>query len=118
MSFDHKRFSVQLLSEVLFYDEEYGATGNLSLIDVEKEKEVYVAFYSPVDHLYHIEKATEWEQMDPDDEAEIGYEFASDSENHLSSEDVNEIAATLLELAEQENLYPSMSLAFEDDEVV
>ena len=118
MSFDHIAFSAQLLSEVLFYDEEYGATGNLSLIDTELSKELYVAFYSPQDHQYVIEKATEWEQMDPDDEAEIGYEFASDSKTHLSSESVTEIAEALLKLAKDENLYPSMSLSFEDDEVV
>ena len=118
MSFNHTAFSVQLLSEVLFYDEEYGATGNLSLIDAEQSKELYVAFYSPVDEQYVIEKATEWEQMDPDEEAEIGYEFASDSETHLSSENVVEVAKALFKLAEDHGLYPSMSLSFEDDEVV
>ena len=118
MSFNKEAFSVQLLSEVLFYDEEYGATGNLSLIDDDLSKELYVAFYSPQDHQYVIEKATEWEQMDPDEEAEIGYEFASDSETHLSSGNVIDIAKALLKLAEDEGLYPSVSLSFEDDEVV
>ncbi|MBX2821289.1 MAG: hypothetical protein KTR29_16460 [Rhodothermaceae bacterium] len=118
MSFDHKAFSFQLLSEVLFYDEEYGATGNLSLIDSELGKELYVAFYSPQDQQYVIEKATEWELMDPDDESEIGYEFASDSETHLASEDVSDIVEALQNLAEEKGLYPSMSLSFEDDEVV
>lgn len=118
MSFDHKAFSVRLLSEVLFYDEEYGATGNLSLIDAEAARELYVAFYSPADAEYVIEKATDWEPMDPDEEEGLDYEFASDSKTHMSSDDVKEIAATLLKLAEDENLYPSMSLSFEEDEVV
>ena len=118
MSFDLNGFAIQLLSEVLFYDEEYGATGNLSLIDPEKGKEVYVAFYSPQEQHYLIEKATEWDPMDPDDEAELGYEFASDSVTHLSSVDVSEIATVLHDLAEEQNLYPSVSLTFEDDEVV
>ena len=118
MSFDHTAFSVRLLSEVLFYDEEYGATGHLSLIDAEASKELFVAFFSPQDQRYFIEQAIEWEQMDPDEEAEIGYEFASDSNTFMSSRDVTEIANALLKLAEDNNLYPSMSLSFEEDEVV
>lgn len=118
MSFNITLFSERLVSEVLFYDEEYGATGNLSLIDTEHEKERYIAFYSAVDQSYFIEKAKEWEQVDPDDEAYVGYEFATDTDTLLASRDVEEVAKALMKLAREEGLYPSISLSFEDDEVV
>ena len=118
MSFDINLFSERLLSEVLFYDDEYGAIGNLSLIDTNQEKEKYIAFYSPAERTFVIEEATEWEQADPDDEAYVGYDFATDTNTYLTSLDMKEIAKALMSLAAEKGLYPSISLSFEDDEVV
>ena len=119
MSFDIKLFSERLVSEVLFYDEEYGAIGNLSLINTDQEKEKYIAFYSPAERAFVIEEATEWEDdVDNDDESYVGYHFATDSKTYLSSLDLEEITKTLMRLATDESLYPSISLSFEDDEVV
>ena len=40
-------FARQLLTEALFYDEEYGALGNVSLIDQESVRERYLALLRP-----------------------------------------------------------------------
>ncbi len=118
MSFDARRFTQQLLSESLFYDEEYGTIGNLSLIDTRNAKERFVAFYSPQEKAYLLEKAVEWDPMNASDEDDIGYAFASDTESHLVSEDVEEIAKALMNLAQEHNLQPSIVLSFEDDDDV
>ncbi len=116
-TFNLEHFTRRLLTETLFYDEEYGALGNLSLIDHEKGKERYVAAYLPEEGLYVIEKATEWEDVKPDEDDEIGYALAVDSEEHGSYETPEEAAEVLLRLAREQGLVPSITLLFEEDEV-
>ena len=53
-SFNLEDFTRRLLTEALFYDEEYGALGNLSLIDPEAGQERYVASYLPEDGSFVI----------------------------------------------------------------
>ena len=118
MSFDTKRFAEQLISEMLFYDEEYGAIGNLSLIDGGRAKERFIAFYSPLEQMFMIEEATAWEPVDPDEDLGVDYEFAADTKTFLKSDDPEELARTLMKLAEDQALYPSISLSFEDDDLV
>ena len=53
-SLDH--FTRRLIAEALFYDEEYGALGSLSLVDAEAGKERYIASYMPDDGTFVIEE--------------------------------------------------------------
>ena len=117
MSFDLDQFGRRLLAETLFYDEEYGAIGNLSLIDPAASKERFVAAYDPDDGNYMIEEATEWEDYDPDENDEIGYALAVDSKEHGCFETPEEAAEALLALAREHGLLPSITLLFEEDEV-
>ena len=117
MSFDSKQFAVNLISEVLFYDEEYGAIGNFSLIDTEQSKERYIAFYSPEEGSFFIEEAVSWEPSDPDDTQTLGYEFAMETKSFMVAQDPHTLAARLVELAEEKSLQPSVSLAYEEEEI-
>ena len=42
-TFNTDKFTIRLIAETLFYDEEYEALGNLSLIDLEEKCERFVA---------------------------------------------------------------------------
>ncbi|MFQ5568969.1 MAG: hypothetical protein ACE5G0_04795 [Rhodothermales bacterium] len=117
-AFDLDYFTRRLITETLFYDEEYGALGNLSLIDLKAKQERYVASYLPEDGLFIIEEATEWEEeIDPDEEDEIGYALAIDSKEYGTYETPEEVADVLLQLANDQGLLPSITLLFEEDEV-
>ncbi len=117
-AFNLEDFTRRLLTETLFYDEEYGALGNLSLIDPEAAQERYVASYLPEEGTFIIEEATEWEtNVETDEEDEIGYALAVDSEEHGAYETPDEAAEVLLSLAREEGLFPSITLLFDDDEV-
>lgn len=116
-SFDLDHFGRRLLAETLFYDEEYGALGNLSLIDTENLKERYIASYVPSDGTFSVEEATEWEDYDPDEDDEIGYALAVDSKEHGCFETPEDAAEALLTLAREHGLLPSITLLFEEDEV-
>ena len=118
-SFNLEDFTRRLLTEALFYDEEYGALGNLSLIDSEAGQERYVASYLPEDGSFVIEEATEWEtDLESEEEDAIGYALAIDSEEHGAYDTAEEAADVLLTLARSEGLLPSITLLFEEDEVV
>lgn len=118
-AFNLESFTRRLLSETLFYDEEYGALGNLSLIDTAGGRERYVAAYLPEEQLFVIEEATEWENAeDVEPDEEIGYALAVDSKEVGSYETPEEAADVLLRLAREQNLLPSITLLFEEDEVV
>ena len=111
---DFKTFASQLIYESLLYDEEFGAIGMLSLIDVEASHELYIAYFVPEDQVYTIEKATRWESDDQED-AEIGYTFASHTEPVLTSESAEEATQRLLDLIDAGNLRPSLAIVFEDE---
>lgn len=116
--FNLEHFTRRLITEALFYDEEYGALGNLSLIDPTARQERFVASYLPEEGLFAIEEATEWEEHELDENDEIGYVLAVDSDEHGTYETPEEAAEVLLGLARDHGLLPSITLLFEEDEVV
>ena len=117
-AFNLDQFTRRLITETLFYDEEYGALGNLSLIDLKTSREHYVASYLPDDGMFVIEEATEWEDhVDPDEDDEIGYALAVDSKEYGVYDTPEEAADVLLRLAHEHSLLPSITLLFEEDEV-
>ena len=118
-AFNLEDFARRLIAETLFYDEEYGALGNLSLVDAQGQRERFVAAFLPEEGLFVIEEATEWEDVqdvDPDDE--IGYALAVDSQEYKTFKTPEEAAEALLHIAREHNLMPSITLLFEEDEVV
>jgi len=116
MAFDLDTFTLRLIAETLFYDEEYGALGNLSLIDRTTSRERYIASYSPEDKIFVIEKATEWEAYSADEDDDIGYALAVDSTEFGTYESPDEAARALVTLAQNHALAPSITLLFEEDE--
>ncbi len=116
-TFNIEHFTRQLIAETLFYDEEYGAVGNLSLVDTEEDRERYIASFIPDDGTFVIEEASGWEDYDGDDTDEIGYALAVDTEEYASYEVPEEAAEALLTLAREHNLLPSITLLFEDEAV-
>ncbi len=114
--FNMEHFTRRLIAETLFYDEEYGAIGSLSLVDAASEKERFIASFMPEDGSFVIEEATEWEEGLDEDET-IGYALAVDSKEHAAFETPDEAADTILGLATQYNLMPSITLLFEEDEI-
>ncbi|MEX0600490.1 MAG: hypothetical protein WD423_06185 [Rhodothermales bacterium] len=114
--FNMEHFTRRLVAETLFYDEEYGAIGSLSLIDTNAGKERFIASFMPEDGSFVIEEATEWEDG-LDEDAEIGYALAVDSKEHAAFDAPEAAADALLGLANQYNLMPSITLLFEEDEV-
>ena len=106
-SFNLEDFTRRLLTETLFYDEEYGALGNLSLIDPDVGQERYVASYLPEDGSFVIEEATAWEtDVNADEDDAIGYVLAVDSEEHGAYDTAEETADVLLELARAQKAIP------------
>ena len=116
-AFDLDRFTRRLIAETLFYDEEYGALGSLSLIDATAGRERFIASYMPEDGSFLIEEAIEWEEYEPDEADEIGYSLAVDSTEHGAFETAEQAADALMALAAEHNLLPSITLLFEEDEV-
>ena len=113
--FNADTFAHQLLAEALFYDEEYGALGNVSLIDKESVRERFLASYDPERDTFLIEEAVEWEDLDADEDGEIDYALAVDGKEHGTYETPESAAETLLALAREHNLAPSFMILFEDD---
>lgn len=114
--FNLEHFTRRLLAETLFYDEEYGAIGSISLVDTNNERERFIASFMPEDGSFVIEEATEWEETVADED-DIGYVLAVDSTEHAAFETPEEAADALLGLASQYNLMPSITLLFEEDEI-
>jgi len=117
MSFNSDQFAIRLIAETLFYDEEFEALGNLSLVDASARKERFVASYAPEDGSFVIEEATEWEDYEPGSQDDIGYALAVDSKDHSTFDDAEEAATVLYGLAKQHGLMPSITLLFEEEEV-
>ena len=113
--FDTDQFVLRLIAEPLFYDEEYEALGNLSLIDAEEQCERYVASFAPEDGLFVLEEATEWEEYEPGEADDIGYALAVDSREVGTYESADEVAEMLLRLAREHGLSPSITLLFEEE---
>ncbi len=117
-SFDLTLFARQLIAETLFYDEEFGALGNLSLVDPDAKRERFIASYMPDDGVFVIEEATDWEDPPADEDDEIGYSLAVDSNEHGTYETPEEAADAVLQLAQEHGLFPSVTLLFEEDELI
>jgi hypothetical protein len=117
-AFDQENFTQRLIAETLFYDQEYGLIGNLSLIDVDERRERFIASFMPDDGTFLIEEATDWEDMpDLDEDIEVAYALAIDSDVYGEYE-VPEVAAeALLSLAAEHDLLPSFTPLFEDEEL-
>jgi hypothetical protein len=109
-------FAKRLIAETLFYDGEYEALGNLSLIDSRGGKERFIASFAPEDGIFVIEEATEWEEYVPGDTDDIGYALAVDSREVGTYNTADEAAVALLTLAREHQLAPSITLLFEEDE--
>jgi len=115
MPFNSDQFARQLLIEALFYDAEYGALGNISLIDKESVRERYLASYDPERDTYLIEEAVEWEDLDADEDGEIDYALAVDGKEHASFDTPDAAADALLGLAREHDLAPSFMILFEEE---
>lgn len=117
-SFDLENFTHRLLAESLFYDLEYGLVGSVSLIDTEEDLERYIASFMPDDGTFMIEEATAWEdQPTLEDEEDVAYALAVESTVHGTYE-IPEVAANaLLTLARENDLLPSVTVLFEDEEL-
>ncbi|MEP0546654.1 MAG: hypothetical protein ABJF88_06970 [Rhodothermales bacterium] len=116
MAFSIEQFARQLLIEALFYDEEYVALGNVSLIDKANQRELYLASFDPERDTFLIEEAIEWEELDADEDGEIDYALAVDGNEHGTYETPDDAADALLALAKEHNLSPSFMLLFDEDE--
>ncbi len=114
-TFDLNAFSTRMIAEALFYDEEYGAIGNISLINEVEQKEYFIAYYLPEEEQFVIDKATVWEEYDASEEGAIGYALAIDTEDYLASKSQLEIAKEVLKLATTHSLMPSVALFFEEE---
>ena len=116
-AFNIEHFTRHLIAEALFYDEEYGAVGSLSLIDPDTSQERFIASFMPDDGTFVIEEATAWEDFEPDEDDEVGYALAVDSEEYASYDLPEETAEALLLLAREHALLPSITLLFEEESV-
>lgn len=115
--FNLDTFTHRLLGEALFYDEEFGALGTLSLVDPDTLQERYLAHYVPEDGNFLVEEATDWEDYQPTDEDDVGYALAVDSREHARHDTPEDTAEDLLRLANEHNLLPSITILFEEEEV-
>ena len=113
--FNVDQFARQLLAEALFYDNEYGALGNVSLIDKESVRERYLASYDPDRDLFLIEEAVEWEELDADEDGEVDYALAVDGKEHGTYDTPEAAAEVLMEMAREHNLAPSFMILFDED---
>ena len=113
-AFDLTAFTRTLIVESLFYDEEFGASGNLSLIDTDAGKERFLVFLSPEERQYVIEEATMWDS--PEESEGIGYLMATDSVDLAMYPTADAIVDAVLALCEAHNLTPSLTLLFDEEE--
>ncbi len=102
----------RVLAETLFYDEEYGVTGSLSLIDETTAKERFIASFLPEESTYIIEQAIQWDAEDEGDG--LGYAIATEATTHGTYDTADAAAAMLLSLAHSQELVPSLVLLFEE----
>jgi hypothetical protein len=115
-TFDLENFTLRLIAETLFYDQEYGIIGSLSLIDYEAQREAYIVSFLPEEGTFLIEEATAWEADVPDDEDEaVAYALAVESNDYATYEIPEAAATAALALAEANDLLPSFAFLFEDE---
>lgn len=108
-TFNPTEFARTLLAETLYFDDEHGSIGSVSLVDVDSGKEQYMASFDPESELWLIEKATEW-----DDEAVEGFMMATDGVTVGEFSDPLDAAGSVLELAAETGLTPVFLPLFEE----
>lgn len=107
-------FTRHLIAETLLYDEEYDLLAYLSLVDVEKGRERYVASFVPEEGVFLIEEATAWEDPPPEDD-NIGYAVSIESEVRSRHDLPEEAAEVMLMLATRDSLLPSLTVLEGED---
>lgn len=110
-SFDPTAFSRTLLAEALYYEENFGLVGSVSLVDLDERREAYLASFDPEEGQFVIERATQWEQAE---ELNLEYTLASDGNLMGAFERAEDAATQLLDLAKREELTPRFHLLYED----
>lgn len=117
-AFDLENFTHRLLAESLFYDLEYGLIGSVSLIDPDGGREKYIVSFMPDDGTYLIEEATAWEEPPAlEDEEDVAYALATESTEHGTYEIPEVAAEATLSIARENDLLPSITVLFEDEEL-
>ena len=114
-AFSSDDFARRLIAEALFYDAEYAVLGTLSLVDLESQREMVLASYSPDDDVFVVEDATIWEDYESGQEDDIGYALAVDSTIAGSFASAEEAAVMILQKAREASLVPSITMLFEED---
>jgi len=107
-------FARRLLAEALIYDEETGALGNVSLVDLDSEQERFMATYDPATGKYVIEEAVVWEE-DSEREEDSSYAMAVQAIEYASFKSPHEAAEELLRLAAEHSLMPGFMLVYEEE---
>ena len=107
--FDATDFARTLLAETLYFDDEHGSIGSVSLFDAESGQEHFMASYDPDSEGWLIEEANEW-----DDEAVEGLLMATDGELVGEFEDPYDAAGKMIELAAEKGLVPVFLPLFEE----
>lgn len=108
-TFNPTEFARTLLAETLYFDDEHGSIGSVSLVDAASGQEQYMASFDPESELWLIEEATEW-----DDEAVEGLLMATDGVTRGEFEDPVDAAGRVLELAAEKGLTPIFLPLFEE----
>ena len=108
-NFNPVDFARTLLAETLFFDDEHGSIGSVSLVDPSSGKELYIASYDPESELWLLEEATEW-----DDEPVEGLVMATDGNSVGEYDDPLAIAGSVLEIAAEQGLTPVFLPLFEE----
>ncbi len=108
-SFDALEFARTLLAETLYFDDEHGSIGSVSLFEQDSGRELYMASYDPEAEVWVLEKANEW-----DDEPVEDLLMATDGESIGEFNDPNHIADAVLDLARRDNLVPVFLPLFEE----
>lgn len=104
-------FARDLIAEALFYEENFGLVGAISLIDPAAGSERFIASFDLDEGAFIIEEATEWEA---DEEVELSYLLAVDGEVYETYDSSEAAAAALLTLAKEHMLTPRLHVLYED----
>lgn len=102
------RFAHSLLSGALYYDDEHGSMGSVSLVDKDG-REAYIASFEPEDGAWLIERATAWDDEQTDDLL-----LAVDGEEAGSFDDPADAAEALIRIAKEGDYMPVFMALFEE----
>lgn len=110
-TFDIETFSKELLREMLFYEENFGLIGTISLVDTDAGRERYLASFDPDEGAFILEQATEWAPLEDDD---MAYELAMEGKVIETFTETTAIVDELFARATRENLRPYLQILYED----